>query len=469
MLALAVLAPVSGCRADDEPLLKSEPYLGMWCPRLSASECDRVGLAVRLERPAVAVTATVSGEPMELKPAAPGASGHYWYGFVQRSALDLPPATRHRHAEVTIRVGDRGWGRAVRLREGATRRTPPAEIDRGRWRVLPPVPTGRGDGYGNLDAVRVGRRAVVVAGASYDARRVNAFAFDPLTNRWTRPSPAPLRWRAGAAVVAARGRVLVLGGAPHTGTGASYDPARNTWRRLEPAPALGRTSHTAVWTGSRVLLWGGQARRGPPLASGAAYDPQGKRWSAIARPPLLGRSNHSAIWTGRRMIVWGGQIDAVQDDFATYVSDGAAYDPSRDRWARIAPAPIRSSEYTRAVWTGSRMLVWTGTRGASYDPGTDRWRPLPRAPIKPRGGLQSAVWANGRLIVWGGVIRGVLGQRDGAAYDPATQRWSRLRAAPIRGRDRHAAVALGDGMLIWGGCCRGSARQLGDGAIYAAG
>lgn len=470
-LALALPLTSASCRSGEEPLLERPPYLGMWCPlRSPPAGCDRVGLAVRLERPASAVTATVSGEPMPLMPAALGASGHYWYGFVQRSGLDFPPATRQRRAEVTIRVGDRRWDGAVLLREGVTRRGPPAELENGRWRMLPSVPRARNKGYSALDAVRVGRRVVVVAGASHDQRRVEAFAFDPRANRWTRPAAAPLRWRGGAAVVAVPGRAFILGGTSSTvksqGHGASFDPVSLRWRKLKPVSALERTGHSAIWTGSRVILWGGQARRGWPLSSGTAFEPDRERWRTVASAPLVGRSNHSAIWTGRRMIVWGGQIDGVQDDFATYVSDGAAYDPARGRWKRIAPAPIRSNEYTHAVWTGSRMLVWTGSQGASYDPATDRWRHLPRAPITPRGGLQSAVWAGGRLLVWGGVARGTLGQRDGAAYDPRTRRWSRLPAAPLGGREGHAAAPLGRGMLVWGGCCERSVGPYGDGAVY---
>jgi len=42
-------------------VLSQTPYLGVNCPVANSIACDRVGLAVNLRRPAVAVTATVAG------------------------------------------------------------------------------------------------------------------------------------------------------------------------------------------------------------------------------------------------------------------------------------------------------------------------------------------------------------------------------------------------------------------------
>jgi len=48
-------------------VLSSAPYMGVACYRRS---CDWVGLAVWLQRPAVAVTATVAGQPVRLQPSS---------------------------------------------------------------------------------------------------------------------------------------------------------------------------------------------------------------------------------------------------------------------------------------------------------------------------------------------------------------------------------------------------------------
>ena len=119
----------------------------------------------------------------------------------------------------------------------------------------------------------------------------------------------------------------------------------------------------------------------------------------------------------------------------------------------------------RAVWTGSRMLVFNGARGAAYDPRRDRWRLLGRPPLAHRNGF-TAVWDGRRMLVWGGVRNdcGDCFLADGAAFAPARHRWRRLPPSPLAPRDRHAAVPLRGGMVVWAGCCRRTS-QLADGAI----
>lgn len=67
------------------------------------------------------------------------------------------------------------------------------------------------------------------------------------------------------------------------------------------------------------------------LASPRAGEAAGS-WRLVAPSPLSPRADHSVVWTGREMIVWGG------DAGGSYFADGAAYDPRRDTWRKIAPA-----------------------------------------------------------------------------------------------------------------------------------
>src|SRR6266496_3718463 len=82
----------------------------------------------------------------------------------------------------------------------------------------------------------------------------------------------------------------------------------------------------------------GRLRPGPPRLAGAA----------------------TAVWTGREVLVVGG-IPAVRTDQDRRFTDGAAYDPARDTWRRLAPSPQpRGSLMAQHLaWTGARLLVWS--------------------------------------------------------------------------------------------------------------
>lgn len=179
-------------------------------------------------------------------------------------------------------------------------------------------------------------------------------------------------------------------------------------------------------------------------------------WTELADSPLSPRSGHVAVWTGDRMLVWGG---VGPDDQA--LGDGAAYDPRSDRWTPMADARVKLGRSSTAVWTGERMIVWgpvatnpgegppESSAGATYDPAADRWATIAEAPV-PTVGDHTAVWAGGRMIVWGGA-NGESPVADGAAYDPVTDRWTRLSASPLEPRYGHSAVSTGQQMLVWGG------------------
>ena len=151
-----------------------------------------------------------------------------------------------------------------------------------------------------------------------------------------------------------------------------------------------------------MLIWGGQ-RIGPasgrePLADGAAYDPTANRWRQLAPAPITDAASAGAVgvWTGREMLVLGD-------------GDAAAYDPLGDVWRRL-PDPPDLAHAAQAVWTGREMVVWGGHRqsgfetvadGAAYDPATDRWRPVPRRSDRRPLLLQHGVDRHrGRRLGW---------------------------------------------------------------------
>jgi len=347
----------------------------------------------------------------------------------------------------------------------------------GSWRRIR-GPGRRLDGSHDLVPVAVADRIVVIAGVDYDQATVKALVIDPASRRAARTAPSRLWWRFGHTAVAAGDEVIVWGGCcgpagwGSRAPGAVYDVTRDRWTRLGPGLLGNRYLHTAVWTGEEMIVWGGWAGR-RLRADGAAYDPRTRSWRLIAPSPLSPRQHHVAVWTGEEMIVWGGS--ELQRKQERLLVDGAAYDPERDEWRRLATTRLLgrsgailgagSEPNLDAEWTGEQMVIWSRDGAAGLDPDRDRWKRIPAPPLRFRGvaGGQT-VWSGDELIVWGGAGGDGRDIQQGAAYEPSTGRWRSLPDAPIRGRDRHAAVAIPRGMLVWGGCCRKGYYT--NGAIY---
>ena len=115
--ALAAAATLAGCGGEtvaagaslERPLelerdrkgRERPPYMGVSCAAPNSVGCDRIGLAVWLERPAERMTATIAGRRLELR--SPGefvtGRGTGWEGYLQPAGLGKPPF------EVVTRAG----------------------------------------------------------------------------------------------------------------------------------------------------------------------------------------------------------------------------------------------------------------------------------------------------------------------------------------------------------------------------
>lgn len=221
----------------------------------------------------------------------------------------------------------------------------------------------------------------------------------------------------GAAVVVG-GQLIRWGGVvenavPYsilTNGGAIYDRGRDQWRPMSTAgaPAPRIVSGNVVAAGNRLVVWGGSRTKG---ANGSNDPPD-------------------ATLTGSP-----GLVCPDQDPFNCAYGDGAFYDPAADRWTAIAAAGAPSSRSGHVTaWTGSRLLVWGGTRydvkagatslsqltdGALYDPGTSIWKPIAPAPPLPVSFYPAAGFAGGRLHLRNGYKDSDLGYD----YDPVQDRW----------------------------------------------
>lgn len=220
-----------------------------------------------------------------------------------------------------------------------------------------------------------------------------------------------------------------------------------------PSP---RQRHTAVWTGSRMIVWGGNVSGAPSVtATGGVYDPVTDTWTPTSptnAPPA--RHSHRAVWTGSKMIVWGGF------GAASYENTGGIYDPATDTWTPMSTigAPAGRTELAME-WAGDSLVVWGGFNGAAladgavYDPAKDTWSALPSASAPgPRLG-HSGVWTGARVIFWGGNDL-FDWHSDGALLtlgSPSAWSGSTDSTGAPGPREAHTALWTGKEMLIWGG------------------
>ncbi len=145
-------------------------------------------------------------------------------------------------------------------------------------------------------------------------------------------------------------------------TGVSCQTS-DTWLPTSQADPRPHSSHTAVWTGTEMIIWGGRANVQQVYEhSGARYNPTTDTWvetSTAAGVPEA-REGHTAVWTGTEMIVWGGFSET-----GPTLNTGGRYSPASDTWVQTSTGtavPTPRGGQT-AVWTGTEMIVWGGTRG----------------------------------------------------------------------------------------------------------
>ncbi len=324
---------------------------------------------------------------------------------------------------------------------------------------------------------------------------------------WSAMQPAPLPpghvlehatllWTGTTTVLVGRA-VATTPGASRRDVYATYDLASDTWTPL-PAPPWGGAPRgpQAVVGNGRVVVWGGERGEG----DGAIYDLATSTWSAIPAAPVVGSSgarlDAQLVWstTTGELIVWGG----VSEGGAPRV-DGAAYQPTRGTWRRIADAPLRP-RVTKAVWSGAAMTILGGRDpscaacapfddGATYDPVRDAWsaigRPAAFAPRMVEVALPVTTPERSPAALFFGGVAPSAGashadgsgtREDGLLLDLVTDRTEYVPAPqagvlrPAFTRTGYVAWVGGDRFWFWGGSGaherRGAEEPFGDGASF---
>lgn len=107
---------------------------------------------------------------------------------------------------------------------------------------------------------------------------------------------------------------------------------------LDP-PSHGRYEHAMVWTGSELLVVGGHRGQDD---RGAIVDDEPQRWTSadgfgpIPAPPGPTTSGPHSVWTGSEMIIWSGSTEPFGGSEGR-VANAAAYEPTTMTWRELAP------------------------------------------------------------------------------------------------------------------------------------
>jgi hypothetical protein len=242
------------------------------------------------------------------------------------------------------------------------------------------------------------------------------------------------------------------------GIAAGAECTDDTWSATSVVNAPdARDGHTAIWTGSEMIVWGGAFLQNGYhfFNTGGRYTPATDTWTVTSTTNApIARWLHTAVWTGTRMIVWSGADNT--DAFST----GGKYNPADDTWTATSTANVPAGRaHHSAVWSGSEMIVWGGyncciTRlntGGRYDPNTDSWTATSAVNAPEARWLHNAEWTSSEMIVWGGTNETIY-LNTGGKYDPSTDSWVPTSVPNnVLGRIAHATVWTGSEMIVWGG------------------
>ncbi|QGG95144.1 Kelch repeat-containing protein [Actinomarinicola tropica] len=214
---------------------------------------------------------------------------------------------------------------------------------------------------------------------------------------------------------------------------AEPDGVPSVWRPIRGADLdVAENEPHAVWMLEDFFVLYAENLGADPRA--ARVDPSTAQLTPIASPPIGWRDEPTVVWTGREVLVLGGSSGVVIDPY------GAAYDPTTDSWREVAGPSEDVAESSLntlgdGVWTGSEVVFWR--TGWAYDPTGNAWRSLPAAPLSPRSGA-AAVAIGEDVLVWGGCEPVVDCYRDpdtwlvdGALYVAATGEWEPLTDSPL--------------------------------------
>ena len=288
----------------------------------------------------------------------------------------------------------------------------------------------------------------------------------PTAPGWTalRQLPVPL---GEVTLVAASGKLYVIGGYDTRVNVQVYDLAADTWASGPRLP-LGTDNAGAVVDGTKIDVFGGEATPAVQILDLGAGS-----WSA--GPDLPSPRFSSVVEKVGSLVhlVGGWSFDRSNN---VSLSSHTAFDLGTGTYLTTPLAPLgaaRNHAYSGVIGgklyvTGGRAPGHEGDDGTNvastevYDPATDAWSPLPDLPT-PRSGGASAV-LDGKLYVIGGGLPGNTVYKAVHRFDPVAGTWEQLPDMPIE-LTGHRAVAVGPDIYVVGGFRTSNGLRQGFGGV----
>lgn len=202
-------------------------------------------------------------------------------------------------------------------------------------------------------------------------------------------------------------RVVVVADERRAGepSGHVFDPQAGTWSSLPEDPLGPAFDRVPTATPAGLVLTGhdlvpNPGAEEPSLVRAALLDPRSSRWTELELGEQLG--GWQWAWTGRRMVdpTLGSANGGEENNWGRDVPMGGVLDPATGTWGPLPNAPELADNHGWGVEALGGPL--SAVHGWVYDDRAESWTLLPPPPgAPPEPG--SAVWADERLIVLGGV------------------------------------------------------------------
>jgi hypothetical protein len=236
------------------------------------------------------------------------------------------------------------------------------------WKTLSAGPLGARESFVSF---WTGSELAIVGGTSGDGfASPVAAAVSPQTGTWRQYKainalkafiPNGATWNGSQAFVTGRRYLCPEQGSSctdHKNMFFAYDPTSDAITTFDlssaPVDPSERGSLAPIgWTGTEVALVVGD-----DLSAGLIFfDPTAGAWRTGARPPFAAASSQRA-WLGNGYALpgVGGRLEL--------------YDVTGDSWRVIAAgvSPMSTRDQSAIVWTGSQLIVWSGTTSAPNNP-----------------------------------------------------------------------------------------------------